>query len=524
MEGPLLYLFATRLKNQIRLLFKTPGKLILLAFFALLLAMSLLVGDKTRNVGNYRDIRELIAIITALYTLMFITIANRGFNNGGTLFSLSDVQILFPSPIGAQKILVYGLSGQVGTSLMLSFFLVFQYSNLNEFYGISFGSVLLILVGYGLTVFLGNVTAMVLYSMTSADEKRRGTVKTIFYLLFGAFAGYVLLQGFSGPYDTLQNVSIAANSVLVRLMPVSGWLSSAVAGILINNTAELAIGSGIACAYFALLVYFIVFKTQDYYEDVIKSAEVSRSAITARKEGVIADSAPVSAKAGKTGIRKGWGAGVFFYKHLLEDRRSRVFLLGKMDMVMIVGCIVFAMFTKMAGLMTVFVFATYMQAISILYGRFTRELTRPYIYMIPEPPMKKLLYSVAQTFPAAVLEAVLLFIPVALILGLDPVETIACIIARLSFTLLFTSGNIAVVRAWGGAPAKGLSMLLYTLILFALSLPGIILSVVLLLSGCQVYNVSFTSLLALTIVNVPTALFVFFLCRNMLQYAELNNR
>ena len=34
--------------------------------------------------------------------------------------------------------------------------------------------------------------------------------------------------------------------------------------------------------------------------------------------------------------------------------------------------------------------ATYMQMFFVAIGRLLKELTKPYIYLVPEPPMKKL--------------------------------------------------------------------------------------------------------------------------------------
>jgi hypothetical protein len=39
-----------------------------------------------------------------------------------------------------------------------------------------------------------------------------------------------------------------------------------------------------------------------------------------------------------------------------------------------------------------------------------------------------------------------------------------------------------------------------------------------------VISATVTMLLAMAICNIPVALFVLYLCRNILQYAELNNR
>ncbi|MGN1214496.1 MAG: putative ABC exporter domain-containing protein, partial [Bacteroidaceae bacterium] len=72
----------------------------------------------------------------------------------------------------------------------------------------------------------------------------------------------------------------------------------------------------------------------DYYEDVLKATEVSFSAITARKEGKVAENAPRKVKVGKIGLPGGEGASAIAAKHKIENRRSRVFLLDMTSVIM----------------------------------------------------------------------------------------------------------------------------------------------------------------------------------------------
>jgi hypothetical protein len=184
--------------------------------------------------------------------------------------------------------------------------------------------------------------------------------------------------------------------------------------------------------------------------------------------------------------------------------------------------IVMAFFMKGAGIASVFTTATIFQIFVVLLGRFTKELSKPYIYLIPEPPLKKMLYAMAELLPSAILEAVVVFVPVAVILGATPLDAALCILARLSFAFLFTGVNVAVERLWGGS-SKALAMLLFFGILIAMAVPGIVLAAVMgaLYTGTGQNAAVFISLM---VCNIPVTLLTLFLCRNMLQYAELNSR
>ena len=303
--------------------------------------------------------------------------------------------------------------------------------------------------------------------------------------------------------------------------PVSGWTGHAVSAAFTGNIAEILLGLSVCAAFLVLLVCLMTYTRQDYYEDVLKSSEIMQSAITARKEGRVEESVPQNIKVGKTGIGHGWGSDTLYYKHKLENRRARVFILDTVSLIFVAITIALAFVMKNAGIAAVFIAATSMQIFVVSLGRFNKELTKPFIYLIPEPPLQKILYALAEAIPSALVEALVIFVPVTFILGLTPVETLLCILARLSFALLFTAGNIAVERIWGGSASKTVVLLLYFAILLLMAAPGIVLAVV--MTSLTVFaNENAAILLSLSVVNIPVSLLVLFLCKNMLQYAELN--
>lgn len=112
----------------------------------------------------------------------------------------------------------------------------------------------------------------------------------------------------------------------------------------------------------------------------------------------------------------------------------------------------------------------------------------------------------------------MVFVPVGLILGLGPVSILVCLFARMIYAFLFQSGNLLLERFWSGA-SKVLIMFLYFLILILLTLPGILIAIFLTVFLSLPGGVT-TGLLVAGIVNIPVALLLLYLLRNMLQYAE----
>ena len=64
----------------------------------------------------------MVAMATALFLFIFLYMVWNGFSKGGTIFSLSDVNLIFPSPIGRTRALFYGLFRQIGTVLLVGIF------------------------------------------------------------------------------------------------------------------------------------------------------------------------------------------------------------------------------------------------------------------------------------------------------------------------------------------------------------------------------------------------------------------
>ena len=95
----LTYLTLTRLKNGIRDLLRKPARLIYVVFLLALLVFAVQGSGSTYPPESYRDLREVVAMATALFLFIFLLTVWNGFSKGGTIFSLSDVNLLFPSPI-----------------------------------------------------------------------------------------------------------------------------------------------------------------------------------------------------------------------------------------------------------------------------------------------------------------------------------------------------------------------------------------------------------------------------------------
>ena len=143
----LTYLTLTRLKNGIRDLLRKPARLIYVVFLLALLVFAVQGSGSTYPPESYRDLREVVAMATALFLFIFLLTVWNGFSKGGTFFP-SDVNLLFPSPIHRTRTLFYGLLRQISTALLLGIFLFYQYGWLHNLYGITMASIVALFLCY----------------------------------------------------------------------------------------------------------------------------------------------------------------------------------------------------------------------------------------------------------------------------------------------------------------------------------------------------------------------------------------
>lgn len=531
----LLYMVTRRVKNNIVNLRREPSKLILVLVFVGLLFLSVMTPGKEEMPELLRSINELHAIILAVYTLFFALTAYNGFGSGSSMYSMADVMMLFPSPLKPRTILGYGLVRQLGLAALVCFFMIYQYSWINTLYGITPAGLAEIILCFVLVIFAGQLTAMLIYSQTSGDDRKKRVFKSVFFaviLLAVAAAGiYAYTSGgnlFDGTVELLSGKA-------AKFFPVSGWMSGTAAALMSGDVITALLWALPVIALLAVMVWRIGKTDTEYYEDVLAATEVAQSAITARKEnGGMNVYVKKNVKVGKTGIGAGEGASAIYHKLKVESRRGRFFIVDTMSFIFIIITIVFVIIMKAGfasdpemaadsaeaaqiAMISGLAMSVYMQMFSTAMGIFAKELTLPYIYMIPEPPFKKLLNCIRVSLPGFLAEGVLLWVPLMFIVGLRPADVIVCIVLRVLFGIFFVSTNIFADRFFGGLP-KALLTAIYFILSIVTLIPAIAIGVVCL-------GVSESPLIALAAAGgtvLAVAALLLFVSRNMLECAELN--
>lgn len=517
----LCYLMGRRLRRMLIETVRRPARLITTLLVLALFGVMLFSAGQGEAGMALRDLGELNAMVFLLYAMIFFTTVNAGFLNGASFFTMADVNYLFTGPIAPRRILIYGLVKQLGASALAAVFLIFQYGWIHNVYGVGMWYLFAILIGYMLVMFTGSLTALSVYAFSSGAPRRRGVLRFCMLALPLFAVLYVLWPAFQQPSQVL-NIAVARiNGPLLNWFPVAGWMRAFAARLGEGSVLNMLPYLLALAAYVFVLIALFSRARADYYEDVLLATERAYAAQAAAKQGLLQEGG-VQVKVGKSGLGGGWGESAFYYKQKVENRRAKVFLLDKMTLMFAAITMAFAFFMRDVGIISVLVFGTYMQFFSAGSARWVRELMMPYAYLVPASPFKKLIAICRQSIPGMLLDAALVMGVSGLIVGASAAEIAVCVLFRFSFGLLFMAANFLSERLYGTIPNKIILLVLYILTLIVLMIPGFAIGLALAIA-LKAQGIVLT-VFVMALWNALVSALIAFLCRDILNYSELNNR
>lgn len=501
----LIYLSSHRLKNKLFELLHKPGKLILSLVFIAVIVMNLFVDRVLPSAS--RPISEFYAIIFAFYIVCFIAESVKGFGRGGSIFTLSDVSFLFMSPIKPTAVLFHGMLGKLGTSVWMGLAFVYQFLLLRSFYPVGVYDMLIAVVGYAAVVFLSQLTGMLLYFFTCTDEARVSYGKKAFYLVILLFV-VIFVSGCDFSRLSFGTVAASVTRPVMYLFPVAGWVFAFVRGVLEGRVLVLASGLAL-CLIFTVVTFVILSRSKHgYYEDVLVTAE-KNAELSAQER--IAVRKKVNSNI-RGGIGKGRGVSVFYRKHQLENRRAGTRLFTPMSLYYLLLIGIYG-FVFANDVITLFIFSCMISVHTVLSGRWLRELTMPWIYMVPGSPSGKLFFILPELLPKILAESIVQCLLIAFICRSGASLTAALIFARISFSFLLTAAALFTSKIMREREKSNIFVLLCMFFGMLFSLPSLIAVFGLVYMGMG----TIIAFIALAVINTVISFAVLFMSRNLVR-------
>ena len=472
----LLYLFRTSIKNRLKELVHKPGKLVL---YIIIIAVIIAGIFMTLFGSKYTMVTQPLyfagGIFFAFLLLFFVMNIQKGLLSGDTIFEMSDVNLLFVSPVNPRKILFYGLIKLAKMSFWAGIFILFQSSTLKNF-GIDFGGVLIIFFVYIGVMMIYSILSLLIYSVTNGQPARKRIVKVLAVLMFVPLAAYGVYQ-FSLFGDINLTLNAVLDSAIFYATPIIGW---ATAGALALIQGNILIGIGWLASVIAsgvVMLLYIMLSRSDYYEDVLVATETAFERARAVKEGDVQSTTVSKAniKVKGTGLN-GSGASVFLYKHLRESfRENRFGFFGLSTFIMFI-CILAASLLMKGNIELTIVLQVLMwiQLFMIGTGRGLKELYSPYIFLIPESSFKKIVWANLELVFKTLIESVLLLVIPGIIMEENLMIILIACLVYIFFTMLLIAINFLSIRWTQTNVSQGLAITIYIFATVIIILPGLI--------------------------------------------------
>ena len=524
----LWYLSCKQVKNFVRTTVAHPGKLAL--YLLLIAAIGISLFSRFFAEPMQTETVLNLAFLHGIYFVAMLLIAMpillRGLKSGATFFRMSDVHFLFTAPISSKAVLFYGLAKQLLASLFITLILLGQASTLTNLFRLEIWQIVVMMLGVAIMLCCMQILAMMIYSLTNGKKQYIHMVTGAIFVCVAALVA-VYIAVFLADGGTADSAVTALASPYLEFIPLVGWLKGAVFGFLLENYIAAGIYTALFAAAIAIAVVIFAAKDLDFYEDVLQSTARADRIRQKKREGKFAfDSGKL--RVTSTGIKKGWGPNVLFYKHLLEGRRRSRFFISIPGVILLLAAVAFAVIFQIAAkeqvsanfiLLFVTIGCCYTQFFFSLGGDWCAELDKTAIYLIPASPFQKLLWASMTTVLRPFAEGALIFAVVCAVLRANPLYALLSAITYGTAGLLYIACNILFHRLFGKTNVnRGPVMFLYMLCVLLVGLPGIV------CSGCMLAFVRDVPAFVVPLPFIAWGLGVFILiialCRNILDNVE----
>lgn len=408
----LLYLTKRSMINNLKKAVKKPlTLLVVLACAAYAVFLAVMLAELAVQM-KFDSAKGMVIILTVwslyLFLLNFMSYASRK----GILFRPAHAHFIFNAPVDPKVVLIHGAWMNYLSSVV--FFLIFIIAGITVF-DVSPWRILLF-AGICICNLALEISLMVcLYSSERISEKAREWIGRGIKVFLLMVTGLIVL------YFWKKGVSFAAVSAF-HLILLSPDLLNAAGMVLYLLTTILLV----------ILAYRMPCNG-DYYEDAAKFADTYAEMIKRKKNGEMVMGLEEKKKKFRhmTVRYQAVGAKAIFYRQLLEYRKERTFIFSKMTLLNLgIGIVMaFAMreTAQESGIPQIFLLGilAYMTLIFSGYlGKWETEIKIPYLYLIPDSPVKKLWYSTLMEHVKAFVDGVLLCVPIGILWKVNVLEVI----------------------------------------------------------------------------------------------------
>lgn len=431
-----MYLTKRSLMNNLKKAVHKPSTLIAL-IFAIVYGIFIVFSLGTLAVTIRMDsVRGLLIILTvwSIYATLgnFMAYSSRK----GIIFKPGHAHFVFTAPISPKLVLLNSAWMNYLVSAIL--WIVLAIGGLTVFQVAPWKVLLFFLIGCVMELALEVAIMVFLYTNDRLPEKlMKGICIAIKVILIGFTLLIVLYFRKNGM--SVESASAFIDWEVLQMIPVIGWQIAVYRLILLGPTLLNVICS---CLYAVTVILAVtaVWRMRcdgGYYEEAAKFADDYAELKKRQKNG----EAVFSIGGRKRKFRQikerinAKGAKAIFYRQLLEYKKEKFFIFSKVTLIAVVIafflCYTLRDTAEESGVAELFLLGViaYMSIVMSGYlGKWENELKNPYLYLIPDTPMKKLWYATLMEHVKALVDGSIICIPVGIFWHVEPVYVVFCIL------------------------------------------------------------------------------------------------
>ena len=431
-----MYLTKRSLMNNLKKAVHKPSTLIAL-IFAIVYGIFIVFSLGTLAVTIRMDsVRGLLIILTvwSIYATLgnFMAYSSRK----GIIFKPGHAHFVFTAPISPKLVLLNSAWMNYLVSAIL--WIVLAVGGLTVFQVAPWKVLLFFLIGCVMELALEVAIMVFLYTNDRLPEKLMKGIRIAIKVILIGFTLLIVLY-FRKNGMSVESASAFIDWEVLQMIPVIGWQIAVYRLILLGPTLLNVICS---CLYAVTVILAVaaVWRMRcdgGYYEEAAKFADDYAELKKRQKNG----EAVFSIGGRKRKFRQikerinAKGAKAIFYRQLLEYKKEKFFIFSKVTLIAVVIafflCYTLRDTAEESGVAELFLLGViaYMSIVMSGYlGKWENELKNPYLYLIPDTPMKKLWYATLMEHVKALVDGSIICIPVGIFWHVEPVYVVFCIL------------------------------------------------------------------------------------------------
>ncbi|WP_334137398.1 putative ABC exporter domain-containing protein [Muricomes intestini] len=427
----LFYLTKQSLVNNVKRAVKKPiTLLIMIGGIIYGVFVIVMLGQLVRTV-KVDSVRGLLAIVTIWTIYMFFGNFASYSSRKGIIFRPAHAHFVFPAPISPKLILIHGAWMNYLLSIIVA--IVFFIAGITVFQIEVWRMLLFFLTGCVLELLMeGSIMTYLYANDRISAENMKWVGRIIRAFLIGV--SLLIILYFRRYGLTLESAWSFFDWPGLQMIPFVGWNISAYHLILLGP-APL----NIVCTTLYLLSVAGMFAVArhmkcegGYYEDAAKFADDYAEMKQQKKNGEMVTSVGKKKKKFRR-VKEHYeatGAKAIFYRQLLEYKKEKYFIFSKMTLLTLFIAVFFSYMMKDSvtetGMpqMILLGIVGYMILITTGYlGKWENEIKSPYLFLVPDSPIKKLWYSTLMEHIKALADGCILCIILGTAWGIRPGQT-----------------------------------------------------------------------------------------------------